>query len=141
MRWNEIFEEDKWKRGKILPKGNVVGENVFHLSSEKRSSLNGQIAYHQTSKKNIPKIEAFGGLKPQFDRSGEREFALDALKAGKDWRTPKGIFVSTGKPDWVGDVTLSFIITSDDNLLHAYTDSGWIMITNPVSWDRITVET
>jgi hypothetical protein len=137
MRWKEIIQESPM--GKILPTGNVEGENVFAFDPSERAALNGQTVYHVTSSKSLEKIQRSGGLRPRADASGEREFAMDTIRVGRDWRTPKGIWVTRGGPDWEGDVVLSFTIQPSDELLMAYSKGGHLMLTKPVAWDRIQV--
>jgi len=129
----ENFAKDKKGGNVISPPGNTVGLNVFELSPEDRNKLNGTVVYHQTKKLN--NILQSGGLRPRADTSGEREFALFDLRAGKDWRTPKGIFVSTKSGGWFGD-EISFKIEPKDKIYRAYSDTGHLLIANPVNADR-----
>ena len=136
MRFSEFsnINENNNQSGKIIsPPGNTVGLNVFELSPEEREKLNGTTVYHQTKK--MAEILKSGGLRPRADVSGEREFALYDLRAGKDWRTPKGIFVSTSSGNWFGD-EISFKILPQDKIYRAYSENGHLLIANPVSADR-----
>jgi hypothetical protein len=106
---------------------------VFEIPPEERAKLNGTVVYHQTRK--LDKIMQAGGLRPRADLSGEREFALITMKSGRDWRTPKGIFVSTKSGQWFGD-EISFKIEPSDKIYRAYSSTGHLLITNPVGADR-----
>ena len=118
----------------ISPPGNTVGLNVFELSPAERQSLNGTVVYHQTKKLN--KILQSGGLRPRADASGENSFAVNAMRAGRDWRTPKGIFVSRVKSDWFGD-EIAFKIEPTDQIYRAYNpEAGHPLITNSIPTSR-----
>lgn len=134
--WPQLNEDDlgSWERGKIItPPGNTVGLNVFEIPPDVRGKLNGTMVYHQTKK--LDKVLKSGGLRPRADVSGEREFALDTVKVGKDWQTPKGIFVSKSSGNWFGD-EISFTIQPLDRIYYAYNKSGHLLITNPIPADR-----
>lgn len=124
----------KTMKGAIIsPPGNTVGFNVFEIPPDQRGKLNGTTVYHQTRK--LDKVLQSGGLRPRADVSGEREFALTTIQSGRDWRTPKGIFVSTRSGEWFGD-EISFKIQPSDKIYRAYSKTGHLLITNPVSADR-----
>jgi len=129
----ENFSENKKEGNIISPPGNTVGLNVFKIPSEQREKLNGTTVYHQTKK--LDKILQSGGLRPRADVSGEREFALNDIRAGKDWRTPKGIFVSKSSGNWFGD-EISFKIEPSDKIYYVYRPGGYLLIVNPISADR-----
>ena len=133
MRINEVTAPPK--EGQFIsPPGNTVGFNVFELSQAERQSLNGTVVYHQTKK--LDKILQSGGLRPRADVSGENSFAVNAMRAGRDWRTPKGIFVSQTKSNWFGD-EIAFKIKPTDQIYRAYNpEMGHLLITNPVPVDR-----
>jgi hypothetical protein len=130
---DENFADGKKEGNVISPPGNTVGLNVFEIPPEQREKLNGTVVYHQTKK--LDKIMQSGGLRPRADVSGEREFALMTIKSGRDWRTPKGIFVSTKSGGWFGD-EISFKIEPKDKIYRAYSDTGHLLIVNPVNADR-----
>lgn len=118
----------------ISPPGNTVGLNVFELSPAERQKLNGIIVYHQTKK--LDKIMQAGGLRPRTDVSGENSFAMNDIQAGKDWRTPKGIFVSMTSGNWFGD-EIAFKIEPKDKLYRAYhPEQGHILIANSIPTSR-----
>lgn len=120
----------------ISPPGNTVGLNVFELSPAERQSLNGTVVYHQTKK--LDKILQSGGLRPRADASGENSFAVNAMRAGRDWRTPKGIFVSQTKSNWFGD-EIAFKIESTDQIYRAYNpEMGHLLIANPIPKSRFS---
>jgi hypothetical protein len=131
MKINEVT--DLPKEGNMLKPGNTVGLNVFEIPPDERAALNGTVVYHQTPK--MAQILKSGGLKPRRDASGEREFALYKLKVGKDWQTPVGIFVSRGPGGWFGD-EISFEILPSDKIYRAYSNTGHLLITNPVPVER-----
>lgn len=129
----EIGPDGK-KEGKIIsPPGNTVGFNVFELSADERQRLNGMTVYHQTRK--LDRILQSGELRPRADLSGENSFALNTLRAGRDWRTPKGIFVSKKTNDWFGD-EIAFKIKPTDKIYRAYGPTGHILIANPIPKNR-----
>lgn len=92
------------------------------------------MVYHQTKK--LDKIMQSGGLRPRADLSGENSFAINDMRAGKDWRTPKGIFVSTTSKNWFGD-EIAFKIEPTDKIYRAYhPEQGHILIANPIPTSR-----
>lgn len=133
MLIKDLTEERK--EGKFIsPPGNTIGLNVFELSPAERQSLNGTVVYHQTKK--LDKIMQSGGLRPRADLSGENSFARNDMLAGKDWRTPKGIFVSATKSNWFGD-EIAFKIEPTDKIYRAYhPEQGHILIANPIPTSR-----
>ena len=131
MKINEVTELPK--EGNMLKPGNTVGLNVFEITPDERAALNGTLVYHQTRK--MSQILKTGGLNPRQDISGEREFALNKTKVGKDWQTPVGIFVSRRPDGWMGD-EISFEILPSDKIYRAYFPTGHLLITNPVPVER-----
>ena len=134
MNIDDVITESGKERGKIIrPNGNTVGLNVFEIPSGERANLNGTVAHHQTKK--LDKILQSGGIRPRADITGENSFALDTITVGKDWRTPKGIFLSKQTGGWFGD-EITFKIESSDKIVWAYNENGHLLMTNPVSKDR-----
>jgi hypothetical protein len=131
MKINEVTEAPNL--GNILKPGNTVGFNVFELPPDERAALNGKTVYHQTRK--LAQILKSGGLKPRRDASGEREFALNKLKIGKDWQTPVGIFVSERPGQWFGE-NIAFEVLPSDKIYKAYYTTGHLMLVNPIPVER-----
>ena len=121
------------KEGNILKPGNTVGFNVFELPPDERSALNGTTVYHQTRK--LAQILKSGALKPRADASGMASFAINTVRAGRDFQAPKGIFVSRGPNGWYGD-DIAFKILPSDKIYRAYGATGHLLITNPVPVER-----
>lgn len=133
---SQIRENTKEKKlgNFISPPGNTVGLNVFELSPVERQKLNGIVVYHQTKK--LDKIMQAGGLRPRADVSGENSFAINDIQSGKDWRTPKGVFVSKTAKNWFGD-EIAFKIEPTDKIYRAYhPEQGHILIANPIPTSR-----
>lgn len=121
------------KEGRYLSPGNTVGFNVFEIPPEERAALNGKTVYHQTRK--LAQILKSGALKPRADASGATSFAINTMRAGRDFQAPKGIFVSRGPNGWYGD-DIAFKILPSDKIYRAYGPTGHLLITNPIPVSR-----
>lgn len=115
---------------------NIPGVNLF-----KAKDVVGQRAYHCTN--SIKAIEKSGGLKPRADRTGADEYGR--LTTHWDPMIPViGVWISVGKPNWVGKYCLSFVIEPTDQVAVAYAKnaegSAPNVVLNTISWDRLTVE-
>jgi hypothetical protein len=138
--WVDRYKEipDTWimneaEEGNLLSPGNTVGFNVFELPADERSALNGTTVFHQTRK--LAQVLKSGALKPRADASGTTSFAINAIRAGRDFQAPKGIFVSQSPNNWYGE-DIAFKILPSDKLYRAYYPEGHLMLINTVPVSR-----
>jgi hypothetical protein len=111
-----------------LPSKNILGVNV----AKTKESLVGRRAFHCTNK--LAQIQKAGALKPKADITGGEEYGRNVPY----FRPAKGVFVSLDKPEWFGKHCLSFEIQPEDTVLQTY--GGAYIVTNPISFDRLEIQ-
>ena len=124
-----IWYEPGVKHPNLFPGGkDIVGQRVYHVTNRLKSIIKS------------------GGLKPQPDETGAREYGR--LSTPEYPFIPViAIWFSVGKPDWFGKYILSWEILPTDKTAIAYVSNAARepqyykpnVQLNPVSMDRITV--